>query len=62
MKTYQNIKVLHKLLNYKPDKKSYKLTPEQQQRIREAKAEYLAGNVLSEQQADEAIDKWLEEK
>ena len=56
------IEELRKLLDFELDNDAYKLNPEQQQRVSEAKAEYLEGNVLSEQQADEAIDQWLEEK
>ncbi len=56
------IEELRKLLDFELDKEAYELNPQQQQRVSEAKAEYLAGNVLSEQQADEAIDEWLSEK
>jgi len=56
------IEGLRKLLDFELDTETYKLTPEQLQRVREAKAEYHAGNVLSEQQADESIDQWLSEK
>ena len=56
------IEELNKLLDFELDNDAYKLNPEQQTRVSEAKAEYLEGNVLSEQQADEAIDQWLEEK
>jgi hypothetical protein len=56
------IKELRKLLDFELDKKAYELNPQQHQRVSEAKAEYLAGNILSEQQADEAIDQWLNAK
>jgi len=56
------IEELRKLLDFELNEEAYKLNPQQQQRVSEAKAEYLAGNVLSEQQADEAIDQWLSEK
>ena len=56
------IEELRKLLDFELDNDAYKLNPEQQQRVSEAKAEYLAGNVLSEQRADEAIEQWLSEK
>jgi len=56
------IEELNKLLDFELDNDAYKLNPEQQTRVSEAKAEYLAGNVLSEQQADEAIEQWLSEK
>jgi hypothetical protein len=56
------IEELHKLLDFELDNETYKLNPKQQQRLGEAKMEYLAGDVISEQQADEAIDQWLSEK
>jgi hypothetical protein len=56
------IEELRKLLDFELNNEKYKLTPQQQQRVSEAKMEYLTGNVLSEQQADEAIDQWLDEK
>ena len=56
------IEELRKLLDFELDTETYKLTPEQQLRVSEAKAEYLEGKVISEQQADEAIDQWLREK
>jgi len=56
------IEELRKFPDLKLDTEPYKLNPEQLQRVSEAKAEYLAGNVLSEQQADEAIDLWLNER
>lgn len=56
------IEELRKLLDFELDNEAYKLNPQQQQRVCEAKAEYLAGNVLSEQQADESIDQWLSEQ
>ena len=54
-----NIAELCKLHDFDLVSEAYQLTPEQQQRVSKAKAEYLAGNVLSEQQADEAIDLYL---
>ena len=56
------IEELRKLLDFELNEEAYKLNPQQQQRVSEAKAEYLAGNILSEQQADEAIEQWLSEK
>ena len=56
------IEELRKLLDFELDNETYKLNPQQLQRVSEAKAEYLAGNVVSEQQADEEIDEWLSEK
>lgn len=56
------IEDLRKLLDFELDKEIYRLTPEQEQRVSEAKAEYFAGNVLPEQQADDLIEQWLSEK
>jgi len=56
------IEELRTLLDFELDKQAYELNPQQHQRVSEAKAEYLAGNVLSEQRADEAIDEWLNGK
>ena len=56
------LKELYKLLDFELDKGTYYLTPEQELRIREAKAECHAGHTLSEQQADETIEQWLNEK
>ncbi len=53
------IEELRKLLDFELEKSVYELNPMQQQRVSEARAEYLAGNVLSEQKADEAINQWL---
>ena len=53
------IEELRKLLDFELDNETYKLNPQQEQRVNEAKAEYLAGKVISEQQADEAIEKIL---
>ena len=56
------IEDLRKLLDFELDPQAYELNSQQLQRVSEAKAEYLAGNVLSEQRADEAIDEWLNGK
>ena len=56
------IEELHKLLDFELDNETYELNSQQQQRVSDAKSECLAGNVISEQQADEAIDQWLSEK
>ncbi|WP_298651395.1 hypothetical protein [uncultured Proteiniphilum sp.] len=55
------IEELRKLLDFELEKEKYQLTPEQEQRISEAKAEYLAGHILPEQEADEIIERWLSE-
>lgn len=56
------IEGLRKLLDFELEKETYQLTPEQEQSVSEAKAEYLAGHILPEQQADEIIEQWLSEK
>lgn len=56
------IEELRKLLDFELDKEAYLLTPEQEQRIHEAKEEYRVGQILTEQQADEIIEQWLNEK
>ncbi len=56
------IEELRNLLNFELDNEAYELSPKQYQRISEARTEYLTGKVLPEQQADEAIERWLSEK
>ena len=56
------IEELCKLLDFELNVDVYKLNAQQQQRVNEAQAEYAAGNVLSELQADESIDQWLSER
>ncbi|MDY9918400.1 MULTISPECIES: hypothetical protein [Proteiniphilum] len=56
------IEELRKVLDFELEKETYQLTTEQEQRISEAKAEYLAGHILPEQQANEIIERWLREK
>ena len=53
------IEELRQLLDFELDKEAYELNPLHYQLVILAKAAYLAGNVLSEQQADEAIEHWL---
>jgi hypothetical protein len=56
------INSVRKLLDFELDKELYQLTPEQEMAVSEAKAEYIAGCVLPEEQADEIIEQWLSEK
>jgi len=56
------IEELKKLLDFELDKEIYQMTSEQERRVCEAKAEYLANNVLSEKDADDEIEQWLKEK
>lgn len=55
------IDALRKMLDFKQDKGIYQLSSAQTARVAEAEAEYNAGNILSEQQADESIEQWLNE-
>ncbi|HHU26784.1 MAG TPA: hypothetical protein GXZ56_09225 [Bacteroidales bacterium] len=56
------IEELQNILDFELDNEAYELTSKQSQRISEARREYLAGKVLSEQQANEEIEQWLNEK
>lgn len=56
------IEELRNLMDFELNKEPYHPTPEQKQRITEGQTEYLAGNILSEQQAEEEITQWLNEK
>lgn len=56
------IEGLRKLLDFELEKDTCQLSSEQEQSISEAKAEYLAGHILPEQQADEIIEQWLSGK
>lgn len=56
------IQELKKLLDFELDKAKYQLSSEQELRLKEAQNEYLSGSFLSEKQADETIEKWLDEK
>ena len=56
------IEELRNLIDFELNHEPYLLTPEQTQRVTEARSEYLAGKVISEQQANETIEQWLNEK
>jgi len=56
------IEEIRNLLDFELSNESFQLTPQQKERVNEAKTEYLAGKVLSEKQADDAIEQWLNEK
>ncbi|MGC3977457.1 MAG: hypothetical protein QM751_04035 [Paludibacteraceae bacterium] len=56
------IEELRRLLDFELNEEAYKLNPLQLQRVSAAQIEYRSGNVLSRQQADEAIKQWLDEQ
>ena len=50
---------INRLLDFELEKGIFKLTTKQQARILEAKEEYKAGKVLSENEANKKIQEWL---
>lgn len=62
IKESEIIEEIRNLLDFELSKEAYQLTPQQKQRVSEAKTEYLSGEILSEKQADDAIEQWLNEK
>jgi hypothetical protein len=56
------IEELSRILDFELEEEPYQLTAEQEQQINEAQAEYLAGRFLTEEQADEIIEQWLNEE
>ena len=53
------IEEINRLLDFELEKGIFKLTTQQQARILEAKEEYKAGKVLSENDANKKIQEWL---
>ena len=53
------IEEINRLLDFELEKGIFKLTRKQQSRILEAKEEYKAGKVLSENEANKQIQEWL---
>ena len=53
------IEEINRLLDFELEKGIFKLTAKQQARILEAKEEYKAGKVLSENEANKKIQEWL---
>ncbi|MDE1193511.1 MAG: hypothetical protein PW786_15395 [Arachidicoccus sp.] len=49
------------LLDFETNESVYQLSDEQKNRIAEARAEYKAGNFLTIDEANNEIEKWLEE-
>jgi len=56
------IKEIKKFLDFELDEKIYKLNQAQQDRIQEARTEYRNSQTLTEEQANNEIDEWLNEK
>lgn len=56
------IKEIKKFLDFELDEKIYKLNQAQQNRIQEARTEYKNSQTLTEEQANNEIDEWLNEK
>ena len=50
------------LLDFELSKEVYQLTPQQKQRVSEGKTEYLKGKILTEEEANNDIEQWLNEK
>lgn len=53
------IEEINRLLDFELEKGIFKLTTKQQARILDAKEEYKAGKVLSENEANKKIQEWL---
>ena len=53
------IEEINRMLDFELEKGIFKLTSKQQSRIFEAKEEYKAGKVLSENEANKQIQEWL---
>ena len=53
------IEEINRLLDFELDKGVFKLTSKQKARILEARDEYKAGKILSENEANKRIQEWL---
>ncbi|MBM7419921.1 vacuolar-type H+-ATPase subunit H [Chryseobacterium sp. BIGb0186] len=56
------IKEIKKLLDFELDEKVYELNQPQKSRIEEARNEYKNAQTLTEEDANNEIDQWLNEK
>ena len=56
------IKEIKKLLDFELDEKVYELNHPQKNRIEEARNEYKNAQILTEEDANNEIDQWLNEK
>jgi len=62
LKNVQLMEDIQKLLDFELEQGEYRLTSKQLHRIEEANAEYSEGKVLTNDAANEQIQKWLDEK
>lgn len=53
---------LNQLLDFELDNGQYCMNAEQQARVSEGRVEYCEGNTLTDEQADDAIEQWLNER
>ena len=56
------VEQIKRLLNFELGDNTYLHSEEQKTRVKEAENEYTNGQTLSEQQANDEIEKWLKEK
>ena len=62
LKDVRIIKELQRFLDFELDKEIYQLSEEQSSRIEEARNEYAQSKILTEEEANQEIEKWLNEK
>lgn len=62
LKEERIIKEIKQLLDFELDAGNYALTEPQERRIREAKGEYKNGDTISNDEANDRIQKWLNEE
>ena len=56
------IEEISKFIDFEINTNTYQLSPQQIQRVSEAKNEYATGKFLTEEQANAEVDKWLNDK
>jgi hypothetical protein len=61
LKNVQLMEDIQKLLDFELEQGEYRLTSKQLHRIEEANAEYSEGKVMTNEDANEQIQKWLDE-
>ncbi|MCI3936371.1 hypothetical protein MQX03_04120 [Chryseobacterium aahli] len=62
LKDVRIIKQLQRFLDFELDKEIYQLSEEQSSRIEEARKEYAQSKILTEEEANQEIEQWLNEK
>lgn len=62
LKDVRIIKQLQRFLDFELDKETYQLSEEQSSRIEVARNEYSQSKILTEEEANQEIEKWLNEK